>query len=138
MPLIRLLVVLLFPVFAYANQKIDPDCKNHLGGAFAGVECYNSLAIDIESKNRAIEKQVLSRIPKGNSDRAMFKRYIIAARQSESFCQLQRHAYAKWQINKPIKGPRYFDYDVVYFECIFNKKQEENRFLTQLLEYLDQ
>ena len=117
---------------------MDPDCINHLGGAFAGVECYNSLAIDMESKNKAMEKQVLSKIPKGNSDRFIFKKYIKAARQSESFCSLQKHAYAKWQIEKQIKGPRYYDYDVVHFECIYNKKQEENRFLTKLLEYLDQ
>lgn len=121
MQLIRSLIVLLFPVFAYANQQVDPDCINHLGGAFAGVECYNSLAIDMESKNKAIEKQVLSKIPKGNSDRIIFKKYMKAARQSESFCRLQKHAYAKWQIEKQTKGPRYYDYDVVYFECIYKK-----------------
>jgi hypothetical protein len=138
MQLIRPLIVLLFPVFAYANQQTDPDRINHLGGAFAGVECYNSLAIDMASKNKAIEKQVLSKIPRGNSDRTIFKRYIKTARQGESFCRLQKTAYAKWRIEKQNKGPRYYDYDVVYFECIYNKKQEENRFLTQLLEYLDQ
>lgn len=60
------------------------------------------------------------------------------SQQSETFCRLQKNAYAKWHIEKQVKGPRYYDYDVVYFECIYNKKQEENRFLTQLLEYLDQ
>lgn len=138
MQLIRSLIVLLFPVLAHANQEIDRDCINHLGGAFAGVECYNSLAIDMESKNKAIEKQVLAKIPGGSSDRIIFKQYIKAARHSESFCRLHKHAYAKWQIEKQIKGPRYYDYDVVYFECIYNKKHQENRFLTQLLEYLDQ
>lgn len=138
MQLIRTLIVLLFPVFAHASQNIDPDCINNLGGAFAGVECYNSLAIDMESKNKAIEKQVLSKIPKNNSDMALFKKYVKARRQGESFCRLQKHAYAKWQTEKQIKGPRHYDYDVVYFECIYNKKQEENRFLTQLLGYLDQ
>jgi len=138
MQLTKSLIVFLFPVYVQANQQIDPDCINHLGSAFAGVECYNSLSIDMESKNKAIEKQVLSKIPKEKDDIVIFKNYIKAARQSELFCRLQKHAYAKWQIEKQIKGPRYYDYDVVYFECIYNKKQEENRFLTQLLEYLNQ
>lgn len=138
MQLIKSLVVLFFPVFVHANQQVDPDCINHLGGAFAGVECYNSLAIDMASKNKAIEKQVQLKIPKRNRDRIIFNSYIKSARQSESFCSLQKNAYAKWQIEKQTKGPQYYDYDVVYFECIYNKKQEENRFLTELLNYLDQ
>lgn len=138
MQLIRSLILLCFPVLAHANQQVDQDCINHLGGAFAGVECYNSLAIDMALKNKAIEKEILSKIPRKNTDRAILKKYILAARQSESFCHLQKNAYAKWNFEIKTNGPRYYDYDVVYFECVYNKKQEENRFLSQMLDYINQ
>jgi len=138
MQLIKSLIVLFFPMLAYANQQIDPDCINHLGGAFAGVECYNSLVVDMAQKNKAIENEILSKIPRQNIDRAILKQYITATRKGESFCRLQKNAYAKWRIEKQTKGPQYYDYDVVYFECLYNKKREENAFLSQLLDYINQ
>lgn len=136
--LIRSLIIFLFPVFAHANHQIDQDCINHLGGAFAGVECYNSLAEDMAQKNKAIANEILSKIPRKNINRAIFKKYIAAMREGESFCHLKKNAYAQWHIENQNKGPRYFDYDVVYFECIYNKKQEEYRFMSQLLDYMNQ
>lgn len=135
---ISLLFLLFFAVSAQADQKMDSNCLNHLGGAFMGVECYNSLSADMELKNKSLEKEIISKIPARSSDRAVFKKNILAARESESFCRLQKNAYANWKVEKKVNGARYYDYDVVYFECVYDKKIENNKFLTQLLEYINQ
>lgn len=135
---ISLLLVFFFTVPVQADQKIDSSCLNHLGGAFMGVECYNRLALEVESKNKLLEKEIFSKIPARSSDRVVFKKNILAARQSELFCRLQKNAYANWNIDNKENGARYYDYDVVYFECIYNKKIENNKFLSQLFEYINQ
>lgn len=135
---ISFILALFFTTSIQAGQEVDSSCLNHLGGAFIGVECYNSLAIEMESKNKLLEKAILLKMSAENTDRVFFKKYILVARQSESFCRLQKNAYANWNFEKKANGARYYDYDVIYFECVYNKRIENNKFLAQLFEYINQ
>ncbi|MBS1140762.1 MAG: hypothetical protein H6R13_2215 [Proteobacteria bacterium] len=118
--------------------ETDPECIKHLGGAFSGVECYNGLSTDLEIKNRQLVQKLLVAIPKNHSDRSLLKKYETTAKASERFCSLSKNIYAKWQLEANSKNPRYFDYDVVYYECIYNQKLEQNNFLNSLYKYSEE
>lgn len=134
---ISLILLIIFSQITLADTNTDPDCINHLGGAFGGVECYNGLSKELELKNKSIAKKILQKVPKNNSNRGLLKKYTQSVRNIEVFCNIQKNAYANWKTEKPTKNPRYFDYDVVYFECVYNRRQEENKFLTKIEEYLE-
>lgn len=134
MRLIKLALFLLFPVVAFADT--DPECLNHLGGAFAGVECYNGLAVALQEENDSLAKQILKKIPRTSGDALLLRTYIRSVNNNKKFCDLQKNSYADWKIERPSINPRYYDYDVVYFECIYDQKLEQNRFFKKILENL--
>lgn len=131
---ISLIFITAFPPIVFANEKTDPDCLNHLGGAFSSIECYNGLSKELDSINKSIAKRLLEKTPTAN-DKKLLKKYMAFARKGEEFCTIQKSAHANWDFDKMETNPRYHDYDVVYFECVYNKKKEQNKFLTQTLDY---
>lgn len=134
MPLIKAITVasILFPVVAHAQP--DPECLKHLGGAFSGVECYNGLANDLRLENRLLSKKIAATIPKNSKSKSLLTSYMKNEVSSYKFCNLTKGAYAGWQIDSQSTPPRYRDYDVVYFECVYSKVLEQNRFLKKMYE----
>lgn len=124
--------LILFSVLAHA--EMDPECLKHLGGAFAGVECYNGLANDLRTENIRLFKEIIATVPKNSKSKALLSSYMKNEVNSHKFCNLLKESYANWQIDSPSKPPRYHDYDVVYFECVYSKVLEQNRFLNKIYE----
>lgn len=137
----RLVKHLLLSVFLLYSatcsaENIDPSCLNHLGGAFAGIECYNGLTNNLREENKQLFSEILSAIPPGNNSRVIFRRYMKNEAHSEAFCALPKDAYLKWKPIYRSNLPRYHDFDVVYYECIYSRISEQNRFLKKLKENL--
>jgi hypothetical protein len=70
----------------------DKDCLNHLGGAFANVECFNGLSLDLIKENEVISNKIISTIPKNNKNYNLFRQYIRAQKDSKKYCELSRDA----------------------------------------------
>ena len=115
------------------SAATSADCLNHLGGAFAGVECYNGLANDISIENRNLISRISESIPAGTKQRALLKQYERNQTAAKQFCQLGRNAANDWAVGKEIGGTRYHNYDVIYYECIYNLVSNENIFLKAIL-----
>lgn len=122
-----------FVMFSAAAQaETDPECLQHLGGAFSGVECYNGLTNDLRVENKRLSKEIAESIPKSSNSKGLLGSYMKNEINSEKFCNLEKESYAGWQIDHPLKAPRYHDYDVVYFECVYSRALEQNRFLKKI------
>lgn len=130
----RLLAVLtiVFPVAASAAT--DPQCIKHLGGAFAGVECFNGLTNDLKAKNADAVAKLRRAIPAGSPNARRLADYLDRYRQLVGDCELAREAMDGWKAVKPDGGARYRDADVPYYECIYDLQAAQDVFLTRLLE----
>lgn len=124
-------LILLFPLTSHAVT--DAECLKHLGGAFAAVECYNGLSKDIAAENNILINKIAATIPKGNINKVILKRYVYQKAESKKYCQLSRDSLTEWVSEKQTINPRYYDYDVAYYECIFNILGEQNTFLKNIL-----
>lgn len=132
---IRFFLILFFLTNSgFLCAETNPDCLNHLGGASFGVSCFNGLAMDLDYKSDQISKKILSFIPKKNPDRSVFLNYLSNEKEMRKFCSLQKNTYANWVFERGGEKSRYYDYDVVYYECLYNQAKEKNRFLQQLYE----
>ena len=126
-----LIFVLLGPKVVLSNTA--PECLEHLGGAYSSVECYNGLTNDLKKEKISLLKSINQHIPKGNKNRKLLREYILSKSFERRFCTIQKESYANWQIETSSANPRYFDYDVVYFECIYSQELEINRFLKNVV-----
>lgn len=118
---------------ALCHAATNPECLNHLGGAFAGVECFNGLANDLKQQNKKLAEEVAASIPNSNRNKGRLKDYLrnqLAARNS---CELSRESMTKWVREPAVINPRYHDYDVAYYECVYVLLEAENKFLQNLL-----
>lgn len=115
------------------GAAVDSECLKHMGGAFADVECYNSLSKILEAENQRLTGELALTIPHGNRNGALLADYMQAQRRSRKYCELSRRSLTEWVAEKPVQNPRYFYYDVAYYQCIFENLTHQNRFLKQLM-----
>lgn len=130
-PKLLLLAFLASPLISSADT--NRECLNHLGGAFADVECYNGLSNDLIVENKTLMEKIMESIPTKNRNRALFRKYEISQTQSLKFCEINRAALIGWgQKNHSVK-PRYYAYDVAYYQCIHRRLEEQNLFLNDVV-----
>ena len=116
----------------FANT--DQDCLNHLGGAFANVECFNELSLGLIKENEVISNKIISTIPKNNKNYNIFRQYIRIQKDLKKYCELSRDAMNSWNTEKrTTTNPRYYDYDAAYYQCVYYTLSNENIFLKTLL-----
>ncbi len=129
-------IVMSISSFCYAST--DPECLKHLGGAFGDVECFNGLSNGLKQENRKLAANVASTIPKGNGNRALLKRYLQNQVNAKNFCELGRASMTNWTRETMTVNPRYHDYDVAYYECVYVLLEQENKFLKSLFRNANQ
>ena len=120
------------------HASTDPECLKHLGGAFGDVECFNRLSNDLKQENKKLAESIASSIPNGNSNKALFKTYLRNQASAQSFCELSRQAMTNWVREAKTANPRYHDYDVAYYECVYVLLEQENKFLKSLSKSVNQ
>lgn len=114
------------------SAAVDPRCLQHLGGAFADVECYNSLSNNLEAENKRLIRDLAATIPMGNSNHFLLTKYQKNAAEYRKYCELSRDSLTEWITEKSEGNPRYFYYDVAYYQCVYEDLVFRNRFLKQL------
>lgn len=124
-------LVFLLPLVCSAAT--DPECLKHPGGAFADVECYNGLSKEVEAENNKLAKEILATMPEQNKHRAILQGYQKDQEESKKYCRLSRNALNEWVDEKPTQNPRYYFYDVAYYQCVYDNLLHQNRFLKQVL-----
>jgi hypothetical protein len=120
------------------HASTDPECLKHLGGAFGDVECFNGLSNDLKQENRKLAENVASTIPNGNKNKSVLKEYLRNQVKSRDFCELSRESMTNWVREAVTVNPRYHDYDVAYYECVYVLLEQENKFLKRLLKNANQ
>ncbi|MYN18183.1 hypothetical protein GTP81_15625 [Rugamonas sp. FT107W] len=118
--------------------SMDPECLKHLGGAFGDVECFNGLSNDLKQENRKLAEDVALTIPKGNRNKAILKEYLRNQARSQNSCELSRASMTNWVHEAVTLNPRYHDYDVAYYECVYIFLEQQNKFLKNLLKNVNQ
>jgi hypothetical protein len=116
------------------SAAADPECLKHLGGAFADVECYNTLSNALQAENQRLAGEIAVTIPRGNRSKSLLTGYEQDQLKSKKYCELSRDSLTEWVAEKPVQNPRYFYYDVAYYQCIYDNLTHQNRFLKQLLD----
>jgi hypothetical protein len=124
-------LVLAFP--APAAAATDPECLKHLGGAFAGVECFNGLANDLQARNAESVRALQAVIPAASPNRRRLTDYLAHYRQLVRDCDLARESMDDWKPVKPDAGARYRDADVLYYQCVYDLQSAQATFLSRLL-----
>jgi hypothetical protein len=124
-------ILMLLPGTCIAGM--DPECTQHLGGAFADVECFNSLSKVLEADNERLANQIAAAIPAGNENQALLLSYQQAQPAQKRYCRLIRNSLTEWVEERSQQNPRYAFYDVAYYQCIYENLAHQNRFLKQLL-----
>lgn len=133
MQLTKAVVFCIFSLPAISTAATDADCLKHLGGAFYGVECYNGLSNDIAAENIILLSKINATIPNGNNDKILLRQYERHQTESKKYCQLSSDSMNDWKRQKHTINPRYYDYDVVYYECIYDILVSQNKFLKNIL-----
>jgi hypothetical protein len=123
-------IFLFFP--GIVSAAVDPKCLKHLGGAFADVECYNSLSNNLEVENKRLIRDIAVTIPIGNPNQTLLTKYQQEASEYKKYCELSRDSLTEWVSEKAGGNPRYFYYDVAYYQCIYENLVFQNRFLKEL------
>lgn len=103
-----------------------------------GWNATTDLSTTCELKTIALPKKIAATIPQNSKNRVLFNSYMKNEEKSIKFCDLIKESYAGWKIDQPSSIPRYHDYDVVYFECIYSRAIEQNNFLKRLFENTSQ
>lgn len=125
-------------ISSLCHASTDPECLKHLGGAFGDVECFNGLSNDLKQENSKLAENVASSIPKGNRNKNLLKQYLKNQIDSQNFCELSRESMSDWVREAATVNPRYHDYDVAYYECVYTLLEQENKFLKSLLKNVNQ
>ncbi len=125
-------------ISSLCHASMDPECLKHLGGAFGDVECFNGLSNDLGQENRKLAEDVALTIPNGNRNKGILKEYLRNQVKSRNFCELSRESMTNWAREAVTVNPRYHDYDVAYYECVYLLLEQENKFLKSLLKNANQ
>lgn len=128
---IAICAVLCLPTVS--NAATNPACLQHLGGALAGVECFAGLSDDLNASNQDLLEKILVTIPKGDRNRDLLRGYVIEQKKAKKYCELSRASATEWRTDKRPAQPRYYQPDVIYFQCVYDNLERENRFLNDLL-----
>lgn len=134
----RIAAFALMTVSTLCHAATDPECLKHLGGAFGDVECFNGLSNDLKQENRKLADSVASTIPARNRNKALLNGYLRNQVASRNFCELSRQSMTSWVPEAATVNPRYHDYDVAYYECVYRLLEQENKFLKGLLKNVNQ
>lgn len=124
-------LLFIFPTISIAAT--DAECLKHLGGAYFGVECYSGLSNDVAAENSILISKINASIPQGNKDKVLLKQYERHQAVSKRYCQLTSDSMNDWKRPKRTANPQAYDYDVVYYECVYDILVSENKFLKGLL-----
>lgn len=119
------------------HAATDPDCLKHLGGAFGDVECFNGLTVELKKENQVLANKISASIPLGNRNRNLLNAYRRYQAKGRDFCELSRQSLTNWMRERETKHPRYHDYDVAYYECVYLLMKQENGFLKNLSKNVD-
>jgi hypothetical protein len=113
----------------------NPECLNHLGGGMSDVECYNGLANGIVAKNKALYAELLKTIPKHNQYAPLLSGYMKHVNESIKYCELARQSMNQWVTidDTPTVEPHH-DYDVQYYECVYEARKGQATYLKLLLD----
>lgn len=128
----KIVIGLLVIVCNLSRASTDPECLKHLGGAFGDVECFNGLSNVLKQENTKLAHGIDASIPNKNKNKELLKRYLQVQAQSKDFCELNRQSMNGWEAEKTTINPRYRDYDVAYYECVYLLLEQENKFLKNL------
>ena len=135
---IRIAACVIMSLSGVCYASTDPECLKHLGGAFGDVECFNGLSNDLGQENRSIANAVLASIPKENKNRTLMSEYLRNQVKSQAYCELARQSMTEWMREPAAVNPRYHDYDVAYYECVYKILDQENKFLKTLMKNANQ
>ncbi|MQR00968.1 hypothetical protein [Glaciimonas soli] len=127
------ITLLIFFISNSYAATTNPECLNHLGGAFADVECYNGLSNDLIEENKILINKISSTIPAENPNKNLLKQYAHQQKESKKYCQLSRDSLNAWVTEKPASNPRYFYYDAAYYQCVYDNNKYSNGFLKEIL-----
>jgi hypothetical protein len=116
-----------------AKAATDAECLKHMGGAFAGVQCYVGLSNDLVAENQNLIKKIMKTIPKGNKNRNLLHQYEREQKDIKRFCQISRDSSTEWVSEKRPINPMYYQPDVIYYECVFESLEHQNKFLKKIL-----
>lgn len=134
MPHIKAIIILLALSSMQLFASTDQECLKHTGGAFADVECYNSLSKEMKEENSLLVKKILSTIPKNNKNVYLIKNYIGSTKKQIKYCKLASASLVDWTESPKKQGePRYYYYDVAYYQCVYSVHAKSNEFLRVLL-----
>lgn len=125
-------LVAIYPIFSMADT--NPECLKHRGGAFADVECFQGLSGELVKENSELLNKLEANIPEKNSNKNLLKKYVSHQGLAKKYCELHRASSTKWVPEKRPANPRYYVYDVEYYECLYDLLQQENLFLKKLLQ----
>lgn len=128
----------LLSMSSLCHASTDRECLKHLGGAFGDVECFNGLSNDLKKENVALAENLVSTIPKANRNKTLLKQYLQYQVNSQKFCELSRASMTGWVREAATMNPRYHDYDVAYYECVYSLLEQENKFLKSLIKNVNQ
>jgi hypothetical protein len=91
-----------------------------------GYDPTASLSNDLKQENRKLAENLASTIPEGNRNKSLLKQYQKNQVNSQNFCEAVT------------VNPRYHDYDVAYYECVYGLLEQENKFLKSLIRNVNQ
>jgi RNA-splicing ligase RtcB len=135
---IKIAACVAMSISSLCHASTDPECLKHLGGAFGDVECFNGLSNELKKENRKLAERVISTIPKENKNKVLLKEYLRNQANAQKFCELSRQSMTNWVREARPVNPRYHDYDVAYYECVYNLVEQENKFLKSMFKNANQ
>jgi hypothetical protein len=135
---IKIAGCLAMSISSLCHASTDPECLKHLGGAFGDVECFNGLSNELKQENRKLAENVASTIPRGNRNKILLEQYLKNQSNAQKFCELSRASMTSWVHEAVTVNPRYHDYDVAYYECVYGLLEQENKFLKSLVKNANQ
>lgn len=138
MRLIKFALGIVMSMAGTAYAGTDSGCLKHLGGAFGDVECFNGLSNEIKKENSKLAESIALTIPNGNRNKTRLKAYLEIQAKLRNLCELGRQSMTNWVQEAATVNPRYHDYDVAYYECVYTALSQENKFLKGLLKNANQ
>ena len=129
----RAVTCLIFCLPALAKAATDVECLKHMGGAFADVQCYVGLSNDLAGDNKILIDKIVKTMPKGNKNRNLLRQYEREQEGLRKYCQLSRDSSTEWVSEKHPINPMYYQPDVIYYECVFDSLEHQNKFLKKIL-----
>lgn len=125
------LLFLVLPTCAYANND-DFECLKHLSGSSSmDTNCYDGVADAIQIENNQIFSNIKKTMPRGNRNVGLLTEYMKAEDKNLRFCKIDKEAGSGWKPS--ITSPTVYNmWDVVYAECVYNRRKEQNAHLKRI------